>query len=162
MLCTFRLVIVVVAARALLVPPCRRRRLTRMFASLYRCLRRGARYAGGLRRYASGGVMVRVRARAVLQLYPETAEQLELIMTTAMKCGFKGGLVVDYPNRCVHARRVRPRRMLMCLGAPSAATVSSTRARKHYLCLIAGVTAPLPAPLLGDAGGAPRVVSRGS
>ncbi len=39
--------------------------------------------------------------RAVLQLYPETAEQIELIMTTAMKCGFKGGLVVDYPNRCV-------------------------------------------------------------
>ena len=37
--------------------------------------------------------------RAVIQLYPETPEQMELISKTATKCGFTGGLVVDYPNR---------------------------------------------------------------
>ena len=37
-------------------------------------------------------------SRAVIQLYPETPEQMELISKTATKCGFSGGLVVDYPN----------------------------------------------------------------
>lgn len=37
--------------------------------------------------------------RAVIQLYPETPEQMELISKTATKCGFTGGLVVDFPNR---------------------------------------------------------------
>jgi 18S rRNA (guanine1575-N7)-methyltransferase len=60
---------------------------------------------------------------AVMQLYPESAEQLELITTIALRCGFSGGLVVDYPN--------------------------SRKARKHYLCLFAGLDAakPLPAAL---------------
>ena len=39
--------------------------------------------------------------RAVIQLYPETPEQMELISKTATKCGFTGGLVVDYPNRYI-------------------------------------------------------------
>jgi len=69
-----------------------RRRLTAFFRTLYFCLKRGA--------------------RAAIQLYPESAEQLELITATAMKCGFTGGVVVDYPN--------------------------SKKARKIYLCLIAG------------------------
>jgi 18S rRNA (guanine1575-N7)-methyltransferase len=62
-----------------------------------------------------------------MQLYPESAEQLELITAIALKCGFSGGLVVDYPN--------------------------SRKARKHYLVLNAGLTsAPKPAPeALGDA-----------
>lgn len=38
---------------------------------------------------------------AVLQLYPESAEQIEMITTIPMRCGFSGGLVVDFPNRCV-------------------------------------------------------------
>ena len=69
------------------------RRLTAFFASLYRCMRRGA--------------------RAALQVYPENSEQLELMTTCAMRCGFTGGLVVDFPN--------------------------STKAKKYFLCLFAGV-----------------------
>lgn len=69
------------------------RRLTAFFASLYRCLRRGA--------------------RAALQVYPENGEQLEAMTTAALRCGFTGGVVVDFPN--------------------------STKAKKYYLCLFAGV-----------------------
>lgn len=66
-----------------------KRRLTRFFSSLYQVLRRGG--------------------RAVLQLYPETAEQAILISECAAKVGFAGGIVVDYPN--------------------------SAKAKKHYLVL---------------------------
>jgi len=66
-----------------------RRRLTRFFSSLYQVLKRGG--------------------RAVLQFYPETAEQAVLISETATACGFTGGVVVDYPN--------------------------SAKAKKHYLVL---------------------------
>jgi len=66
-----------------------KKRLTRFFSSLYKVLRRGA--------------------RAVLQFYPETAEQAVLISECAAKVGFAGGVVVDYPN--------------------------STKAKKHYLVL---------------------------
>jgi len=69
------------------------RRLTAFFSSLYRSLRRGA--------------------RAALQVYPEDAEQLEMMTTAALRCGFTGGVVVDFPN--------------------------STKAKKYYLCLFAGV-----------------------
>ncbi|TMS07874.1 putative 18S rRNA (guanine-N(7))-methyltransferase [Larimichthys crocea] len=53
-------------------------------------------------------------ARAVFQLYPENSEQLELITTQAMKAGFSGGMVVDYPN--------------------------SSKAKKFFLCLFAGAS----------------------
>lgn len=66
-----------------------KRRLTRFFSSLYQVLRRGG--------------------RAVLQFYPETAEQAILISECAAKVGFAGGIVCDYPN--------------------------STKAKKHYLVL---------------------------
>eukprot|EP00568_Trieres_chinensis_P001787 CAMPEP_0183305524 /NCGR_PEP_ID=MMETSP0160_2-20130417/10232_1 /TAXON_ID=2839 ORGANISM="Odontella Sinensis, Strain Grunow 1884" /NCGR_SAMPLE_ID=MMETSP0160_2 /ASSEMBLY_ACC=CAM_ASM_000250 /LENGTH=291 /DNA_ID=CAMNT_0025468727 /DNA_START=63 /DNA_END=935 /DNA_ORIENTATION=- len=66
-----------------------KKRLTRFFSALYQVLRRGA--------------------RAVLQFYPETAEQAILISECAAKVGFAGGIVVDYPN--------------------------STKAKKHYLVL---------------------------
>lgn len=49
------------------------------FTSLYRCLARGA--------------------RAVFQLYPESVAQRELILSAAMRAGFAGGVVVDYPHR---------------------------------------------------------------
>lgn len=75
-----------------------RKRLKYFFTCLYKCLRRGA--------------------RAVLQLYPESAEQLELITTISLRAGFSGGLVVDYPN--------------------------SRKARKHYLCLFAGLDTAKP------------------
>ncbi|KAJ8414487.1 hypothetical protein AAFF_G00036890 [Aldrovandia affinis] len=56
--------------------------------------------------------------RAVFQIYPENSEQLELITAQAMKAGFTGGMVVDYPN--------------------------STKAKKFFLCLFAGVSGVLP------------------
>lgn len=51
-------------------------------------------------------------SRAVFQFYPDGKHQLEMITTAALKSGFSGGLVVDYPN--------------------------STKAKKHYLVLEAG------------------------
>ncbi len=69
-----------------------RLRLHRFFQSLYRVLRRGA--------------------RAVLQFYPQNAEQLQLITASAMRAGFGGGLVIDFPH--------------------------STKAKKYFLVLLAG------------------------
>eukprot|EP00252_Welwitschia_mirabilis_P026196 TRINITY_DN8481_c0_g2_i1.p1 TRINITY_DN8481_c0_g2~~TRINITY_DN8481_c0_g2_i1.p1 ORF type:complete len:290 (-),score=56.08 TRINITY_DN8481_c0_g2_i1:126-995(-) len=69
-----------------------RLRLKTFFGTLYKCLSRGA--------------------RAVLQLYPENPAQLEMITSAAMRAGFSGGLVVDYPH--------------------------STRAKKYFLCLMCG------------------------
>jgi 18S rRNA (guanine1575-N7)-methyltransferase len=37
-------------------------------------------------------------ARAVLQFYPESPAQVEMVTTSAMRAGFSGGLVIDYPN----------------------------------------------------------------
>ncbi|XP_061073353.1 probable 18S rRNA (guanine-N(7))-methyltransferase [Conger conger] len=74
------------------------KRLYTFFSTLYSSLVRGA--------------------RAVFQIYPENSEQLELITSQAMKAGFTGGMVVDYPN--------------------------STKAKKFFLCLFAGVSGVLP------------------
>jgi 18S rRNA (guanine1575-N7)-methyltransferase len=66
-------------------------------------------------------------ARAVLQFYPETPQQMELITQSAMKVGFSGGLVVDFPH--------------------------STKAKKYYLCLFAGIPSSdvkLPAALTSE------------
>eukprot|EP01100_Stratorugosa_tubuloviscum_P003322 TRINITY_DN1798_c0_g1_i1.p1 TRINITY_DN1798_c0_g1~~TRINITY_DN1798_c0_g1_i1.p1 ORF type:complete len:278 (+),score=128.93 TRINITY_DN1798_c0_g1_i1:106-939(+) len=68
------------------------RRLKRFFTTLYMSLKRGA--------------------KAVFQFYPERIEQVDMITRAAMKAGFSGGLLVDYPN--------------------------STKAKKHFLCLFAG------------------------
>jgi len=48
----------------------------------------------------------------VLQFYPENASQMELITSAAMRCGFTGGLLVDFPH--------------------------STKAKKFYLVLFTG------------------------
>ncbi|KAK1158380.1 putative 18S rRNA (guanine-N(7))-methyltransferase [Acipenser oxyrinchus oxyrinchus] len=74
------------------------RRLYRFFSTLYSALARGS--------------------RAVFQLYPENSDQVELITSQAMKAGFTGGMVVDYPN--------------------------STKAKKFFLCLFSGVSGALP------------------
>nr|CAG4644213.1 EOG090X0BBW [Lepidurus arcticus] len=79
------------------------KRLYAFFSSLFACLSRGA--------------------RAVFQFYPENGSQIELITSQAMKAGFTGGLVVDYPN--------------------------STKAKKIFLVLMTGGAQPLPAAL-GD------------
>ncbi|KAG8177360.1 hypothetical protein JTE90_028355 [Oedothorax gibbosus] len=77
------------------------RRLGKFFTSLYGCLSRGA--------------------RAVFQFYPENGEQIELVTQQAMKAGFGGGLVVDYPN--------------------------SSKAKKYFLVLLTGGAQQLPAAL---------------
>ncbi|KAL5265721.1 hypothetical protein ACHWQZ_G006433 [Mnemiopsis leidyi] len=68
------------------------KRLKRFFTMLYSSMR-------------SGG-------RAVFQVYPESPKQMELITEQATRCGFTGGVVVDFPN--------------------------STKAKKIFLCLFAG------------------------
>lgn len=54
------------------------RRIRNFFTNLYSCLSR--------------------EARAVLQFYPESVNQADLLQTEAMRAGFSGGLIVDYPN----------------------------------------------------------------
>jgi 18S rRNA (guanine1575-N7)-methyltransferase len=80
------------------------RRLMALFQSLYNALRRGA--------------------KAVFQFYPSDPSQVHMITHAAMKCGFNGGVVLDYPN--------------------------SARARKYYLVLQAGQVAGgfVPPPAL--------------
>ncbi len=61
----------------------------------------------------------------MLQLYPSGPEQAEMITSAALRVGFSGGLVVDFPN--------------------------STRAKKYFLVLMAGPSsAPAPRGLDGD------------
>jgi len=74
------------------------KRLRCFFENLYKCLRKGA--------------------RAALQFYPETAPQVEMITSAALRSGFGGGLVVDYPH--------------------------SAKAKKHYLVIYAGYTGDMP------------------
>ncbi|KAI0987138.1 hypothetical protein GJ496_001714 [Pomphorhynchus laevis] len=50
--------------------------------------------------------------RAVFQFYPENSSQIELLTNQAVRAGFTGGLVIDFPN--------------------------STKAKKLFLCLFAG------------------------
>ncbi|SPQ96647.1 18S rRNA (guanine(1575)-N(7))-methyltransferase Bud23 C-terminal domain-containing protein [Plasmodiophora brassicae] len=83
-----------------------KQRLTKFFQSLYNCLKRGA--------------------RAVFQFYPESGSAIEMISSSALQCGFGGGVVVDYPN--------------------------STKAKKYFLVLFAGMPNPedLPKALTGE------------
>ncbi|KAI8064148.1 S-adenosyl-L-methionine-dependent methyltransferase [Gongronella butleri] len=67
-------------------------RMQRFFSSLHASLRKGA--------------------RAVFQFYPENDDQIQMLTDVATRCGFEGGLLVDYPN--------------------------SKKAKKYYLCLFAG------------------------
>ncbi|KAK9680557.1 18S rRNA (guanine1575-N7)-methyltransferase, variant 2 [Basidiobolus ranarum] len=84
-----------------------RARLSRFFSTLFMALKRGA--------------------RAVFQFYPENDDQIDMIMNAAMKSGFTGGLVIDFPN--------------------------SKKAKKFYLCLFAGQSAPQDLPkALGEEG----------
>ncbi len=67
-------------------------RLTRFFTTLHSALRNPS--------------------RAILQFYPTSDDQIQLITSIAQKAGFGGGLVVDYPN--------------------------SKKAKKVFLCLFVG------------------------
>jgi 18S rRNA (guanine1575-N7)-methyltransferase len=53
-------------------------RLTRFFTTLHSALRNPS--------------------RAVLQFYPSSDDQIQLITSIAQRAGFGGGIVVDYPN----------------------------------------------------------------
>ncbi|XP_007014334.2 PREDICTED: probable 18S rRNA (guanine-N(7))-methyltransferase [Theobroma cacao] len=75
-----------------------RLRLKAFFGSLYRCLARGA--------------------RAVLQVYPENLAQHELILSYAMRAGFAGGVVVDFP----HSTKSRKEYLVLTCGPPSLST----------------------------------------
>ncbi|BFF90139.1 probable 18S rRNA (guanine-N(7))-methyltransferase [Drosophila madeirensis] len=77
------------------------KRLLKFFTTLFSCLTR--------------------TARAVFQFYPENSDQIEMVTSQAMKAGFYGGLVVDYPN--------------------------SAKAKKYYLVLMTGGAAELPKAL---------------
>ncbi|KAK2658239.1 hypothetical protein Ddye_004772 [Dipteronia dyeriana] len=72
-----------------------RLRLKAFFGSLYRCLARGG--------------------RAVFQVYPECLAQRELILSSAMRAGFAGGVVVDYP----HSSKSRKEYLVLTCGPPS-------------------------------------------
>ncbi|XP_074273726.1 18S rRNA (guanine-N(7))-methyltransferase RID2-like [Silene latifolia] len=75
-----------------------RLRLKAFFGSLYRCLAKGA--------------------RAIFQLYPENNAQRELIYDSAMRAGFSGGVVVDYPN----SSRSKKEYLVLTCGPPSLST----------------------------------------
>ncbi|KAK8630278.1 hypothetical protein V6N13_079076 [Hibiscus sabdariffa] len=88
-----------------------RLRLKAFFGSLYRCLARGA--------------------RAVLQVYPENLAQRELILSYAMRAGFAGGVVVDYP----HSTKKRKEYLVLTCGPPSLSTaVPSGKAEDGESC----------------------------
>ncbi|GAV76019.1 Methyltransf_11 domain-containing protein/WBS_methylT domain-containing protein [Cephalotus follicularis] len=74
-------------------------RLKAFFTSMYGCLSRGA--------------------RAVFQVYPENMAQHELILSFAMRAGFAGGVVVDYP----HSTKKRKEYLVLTCGPPSLSTV---------------------------------------
>ncbi|XP_074269162.1 18S rRNA (guanine-N(7))-methyltransferase RID2-like isoform X2 [Silene latifolia] len=77
-----------------------RLRLKAFFGSLYRSLSRGA--------------------RAVLQIYPQNDAQRELILGFAMRAGFAGGVVVDYP----HSTKSRKEYLVLTCGPPSLSTAA--------------------------------------
>jgi len=89
-------------------------RLNRFFSTLYSVLKKDA--------------------RAVLQFYPENAEQAVLIAQCASKVGFAGRIVIDYPN--------------------------STKAKKYYLCLSFERSYQVPKAIGVDANGGVQVVQR--
>ncbi|THG09848.1 hypothetical protein TEA_027153 [Camellia sinensis var. sinensis] len=74
--------------------------LLAFFGSLYRCLARGA--------------------RAVFQVYPESVAQRELILSFAMRAGFAGGVVVDFP----HSTKSRKEYLVLTCGPPSLTTAT--------------------------------------
>ncbi|EGC40345.1 hypothetical protein DICPUDRAFT_146769 [Dictyostelium purpureum] len=76
-----------------------RKRLHVFFQSLFNVLARGA--------------------KAILQFYPENAAQIEMITASALRCGFSGGLLIDFPN--------------------------STKAKKYFLVLFTGNNSVMPA-----------------
>eukprot|EP01123_Difflugia_compressa_P009880 TRINITY_DN3427_c0_g1_i1.p1 TRINITY_DN3427_c0_g1~~TRINITY_DN3427_c0_g1_i1.p1 ORF type:complete len:298 (-),score=62.55 TRINITY_DN3427_c0_g1_i1:84-941(-) len=82
------------------------KRINKFFNTLYASLIRGS--------------------RAVFQFYPENTQQVELLTSAAIRAGFTGGLLIDYPN--------------------------SAKAKKYFLVLFAGMLPgqAMPKPLGTD------------
>ena len=84
--------------------------------------RRVRKFFTALRAVLAGG------ARAVLQLYPEQPEDLQMLRDAALKVGFGGALVVDYPWS------ERSKKLFLVLIAPTrigaAATTPPTKPTK--------------------------------
>lgn len=80
-----------------------RSRLTRLFTTLYGCLRHGA--------------------RAVFQFYPENSAQIDMVLESSLKVGFTGGLVIDYPNS------TKRKKYFLCLIAGSSMASVLPKAR---------------------------------
>jgi 18S rRNA (guanine1575-N7)-methyltransferase len=99
------------------------RRMKKFFTSLYNCLSRGSSFVAHLWpaspaeicRASKWAHCFDIGARAVFQFYPDSPDQVQLLTASAMRAGFTGGLVVDYPN--------------------------STKAKKYFLVLFAGTPA---------------------
>ncbi|KAG2482780.1 hypothetical protein HYH03_018318 [Edaphochlamys debaryana] len=101
-----------------------RKRMKRFFETLYASLRRGA--------------------RAVLQIYPENPQQAEMLVAAAMKVGFSGGLLVDFP----HSTRAKKYFLVLMVGFSGGLVVDfphSTRAKKYFLVLMVGTGGAVPA-----------------
>ncbi|CAD7926063.1 unnamed protein product [Amoebophrya sp. A120] len=77
-------------------------RAVRFFQDLFNCLSRGA--------------------RAVLQFYPDGPDQIEMLTSAAMKSGFTGGLVVDYP----HSAKAKKHFLVLNAGGVVGASASAT------------------------------------
>ncbi|KZV73423.1 williams-Beuren syndrome critical region protein 22 [Peniophora sp. CONT] len=75
-------------------------RLTRFFTTLHACLRNPS--------------------RAVLQFYPSSDDQVQLVTQSAQRAGFGGGIVVDYPN----SRKARKVFLVLYVGDGGASTRS--------------------------------------
>ena len=83
------------------------KRLKILFTSLRRVLKRGA--------------------RAVFQFYPESPQQVEMITSSAMRCGFGGGIVVDFP----HSTRAKKTYLVIHTGFGSSGAIASTNQITH-------------------------------
>ena len=71
--------------------------------------------------------------RALLQIYPESPAQAEMLVSAAMRAGFTGGMVIDYPHssrakKCgvTHAYVSGWQYVSACQVAPQAAMYSLT------------------------------------
>lgn len=94
-----------------------RARMSRFFTTLFSCMVRVRVACFGFDSGPAGRSRKRSPAcnrpqaqgaRAVFQFYPETPDQMELVTTFAMKAGFTGGIVIDFPNSTRARKCARP------------------------------------------------------
>ena len=101
-------------------------RIKRFFESLFACMRKGT--------------------RVVIQLYPEDKHQLDMITMSALRSGFSGGVVVDYPNS------TRAKKMFLVLMCGQVRQISNNDFGPFDFNCFLSVKSNLPLPQ-GHAGG---------